>query len=166
MAWVALDRAIKGVEQFGLEGPLDRWKKLRAEIASEIIARAFNAEKNSFVQYFGGKSLDAALLMMPLVGFLPANDPRIQGTVAAIEKELSFHGFIRRYTPNSEIDGLPGDARARTALLRSVRDAPDAATCGGVGGQADGWPWSAGTKVCRQTPTWGYELAAPSPMLR
>jgi GH15 family glucan-1,4-alpha-glucosidase len=108
MAWVALDRAIQGIEQFGLEGPLERWKKLRADIADEIINRAFNAEKNSFVQYFGGTSLDGALLMMPLVGFLPPSDSRVQGTVEAIVKELSYDGFIRRYTPNSDVDGLPG----------------------------------------------------------
>jgi len=108
MAWVALDRAIQGIEQFGLGGPLERWKKLRAIIADEIIDRAFNAEKNAFVQYFGGTSLDAALLMMPLVGFLPPTDSRVIGTVDAIVRELSHDGFIRRYTPSSEVDGLPG----------------------------------------------------------
>jgi GH15 family glucan-1,4-alpha-glucosidase len=108
MCWVALDRAVRAIEEAGLPGPLEKWKKLRDTIHAEICRRAFNPEKNSFVQFFGGTTLDAALLQMPMLGFLPASDPRIVGTVAAIERELSYGGFIRRYTPAPSIDGLPG----------------------------------------------------------
>ena len=109
MAWVAADRAVKAVEQADLEGPLDRWRALREEIRRDIMSKGFDEKRNTFTQYYGSKELDAALLMMPLVGFLPATDQRIRGTVAAIEKELLEDGFVQRYTqePGASVDGLP-----------------------------------------------------------
>jgi len=107
MAWVAADRAVKAVERFGMGGPVERWRALRGAIHEEVCRRGFNSERNAFVQYFGGRELDAALLLMPLVGFLPASDPRVEATVAAIERELMVDGFVRRYSTASGIDGLP-----------------------------------------------------------
>ncbi len=109
MAWVAVDRAVRTMQEFGEEGPLGRWIRLRAEIHDEVCRFGFSRERNAFVQYFGSKDLDASLLMLPLVGFLPADDPRMQGTVAAIEKHLMNNGFVARYNTRSSVDGLPGD---------------------------------------------------------
>jgi GH15 family glucan-1,4-alpha-glucosidase len=109
MAWVAADRAVKAVEQADMEGPVDRWRTVRDEIRHDIMSKGFDEKRNTFTQYYGSKELDAAMLMMPLVGFLPATDERIQGTVAAIEKELLQDGFVQRYTqePGGNVDGLP-----------------------------------------------------------
>jgi GH15 family glucan-1,4-alpha-glucosidase len=107
MAWVAADRSIKAVERFGLKGPAERWRELSAEIHADICAQGFNAERNSFVQYYGADCLDAALLMIPLVGFLKPEDPRMVGTVAAIQRELTHDGLVRRYSTAESIDGLP-----------------------------------------------------------
>jgi GH15 family glucan-1,4-alpha-glucosidase len=110
MAWVAADRAVKAVEHFGLDGPLERWQRLRDDIHREVCAKGFDSDKVSFTQSYGRRELDASLLMIPLVGFLPASDPRMVGTVAAIERELCEDGFVRRYAGASlgEVDGLPG----------------------------------------------------------
>ena len=107
MAWVAFDRAVKDVERFGLEGPVDRWRSLRDQLHREICHQGFNTDRNTFVQYYGGSQVDAALLMMAEVGFLPATDPRIAGTVAAIERDLLRDGFVERYRTDSGVDGLP-----------------------------------------------------------
>ncbi len=107
MAWVALDRAIKGIERFGLEGPIERWRALRQTIHREVCQRGFHPERGAFVQSFGSRALDASLLMMPMVGFLPASDPRVRATIEAIERELTEDGFVRRYRPSQELDGLP-----------------------------------------------------------
>ena len=107
MAWVALDRAVKAVENFGLEGPADRWRELRETLHRQICAQGFDGGLGAFVQSYGSKELDASLLMIPLVGFLPATDPRVLGTVAAIEKHLMRGGFVDRYTSSSAVDGLP-----------------------------------------------------------
>ena len=107
MAWVAVDRAVKDAERFGLEGPLDRWRELRDRIHEEVCAKGYDADRGAFVQYFGGKSLDASLLTIPIVGFLSVRDPRVAGTLAAIERELVRDGFVYRYTPEPEVDGLP-----------------------------------------------------------
>lgn len=107
MAWVAFDRAIKSVERYGLEGPVDHWRKLREKIHKEVCAKGFDAERNTFVQTYGGKGLDAALLMIPLVGFLPAPDKRVAGTLDAIGRELLVDGVVHRYSTNTEVDGLP-----------------------------------------------------------
>jgi GH15 family glucan-1,4-alpha-glucosidase len=107
MAWVAADRAVRAVEEFGCTGPADRWTALRETIHAEVCREGFDAELNSFVQYYGARHLDASLLMLPLVGFLPANDPRMLGTVAAIERHLVRDGFVDRYPTMTSVDGLP-----------------------------------------------------------
>ena len=107
MAWVAVDRAIRGIQQFGLEGPLQRWQALRDTIHNEVCSQGYNAEQGAFVQYYGADLLDASLLMMPLVGFLPATDPRVRGTIEAIERDLMRDGFVSRYKTVEAVDGLP-----------------------------------------------------------
>jgi GH15 family glucan-1,4-alpha-glucosidase len=107
MAWVALDRAVKAVERFGLDGPVERWRKVRADIHEDVCRSGFDPTLGAFVQYYGAKQLDASLLMMPLVGFLPARDPRVLGTVAAIQKHLTQDGLVARYQTTPEVDGLP-----------------------------------------------------------
>ncbi len=107
MAWVAFDRAIKDVERYGYDGPVQLWRQLRAHIHREICERGFDVKRNAFVQYYGGTDVDAALLMMAEVGFLPADDPRLVGTVAAIEQDLLRDGFVDRYRTKSGVDGLP-----------------------------------------------------------
>ena len=110
MAWVAFDRGVQAVERFDRTGPVDRWRRVRAEIHDEVLRKGFDTELNSFVGFYGGKRLDASLLVIPLVGFLPADDPRMVGTVAAIERELVRDGFVQRYRADDEtvsIDGLP-----------------------------------------------------------
>src|SRR5690606_16768723 len=94
MCWVAFDRAIKSCEKSDLEGPVERWRKIRETIFEEICSRGFDAERNTFVQSYGHEALDAAVLLMPQVGFLPADDPRVIGTVAAIEKTLMKDGLV------------------------------------------------------------------------
>ncbi|QBQ54023.1 glycoside hydrolase family 15 protein [Nitrosococcus wardiae] len=107
MAWVAFDRAIKAVEDFGLDGSLMRWKNTRQKIHEEICSQGFDSGLNAFVQSYGSKELDASLLMIPTLGFLPADDPRVQGTVKAIESQLVRNGFVYRYSSKEGIDGLP-----------------------------------------------------------
>jgi len=107
MAWVAYDRSIKSAETFGLEGPLDEWRKLRDEIYAEVCAKAFDNELGTFVQSYGSKQLDASLLLMPCVGFLPVSDPRVVGTITAIERRLLRDGFVMRYETEQTDDGLP-----------------------------------------------------------
>jgi GH15 family glucan-1,4-alpha-glucosidase len=112
MAWVAFDRAVRTVEEFGLEGPVDRWRVLRERVHREVCAKAFDLELGSFVQSYGSKEVDASLLLLPLVGFLPAEDPRIIGTVATVEQLLLKDGFVARYDTRSTVDGLPGNEGA------------------------------------------------------
>lgn len=107
MCWVALDRVIRSVEEFGLDGPVEEWRELRAHIHAEVCAHGFSEERNSFVQSFGDSALDASTLLIPLVGFLPATDARVLGTVAAIERELLHDGFVLRYRTEEGKDGLP-----------------------------------------------------------
>jgi GH15 family glucan-1,4-alpha-glucosidase len=107
MAWVAFDRAVKGVEQFGLAGPVTQWRAVRAAIHDEVCARGFNPDVGAFVQFYGSSLLDASLLMMPLVGFLPASDHRVRRTIEAIERSLTRDGFVSRYQTVPEVDGLP-----------------------------------------------------------
>ena len=107
MVWVALDRSIRSAERFGLPGPVDRWRKLRAEVHADVCARGFDAKLGSFVQAYGSKNLDASLLLMPLVGFLPAHDERVRSTVAAIGRSLTSGGLILRYRSDETNDGLP-----------------------------------------------------------
>ena len=107
MTWVALDRVIRAVDHFGLEGPTDRWRALREQVHAEVCARAFDASLGSFVQAYGSSQLDASLLLIPLVGFLPPDDPRVLGTVAAIERRLLVDGLVMRYDTRVTEDGLP-----------------------------------------------------------
>jgi glucoamylase len=107
MAWVALDRAIRGAESFGLEAPLDRWRALRETMHARVCREGYSERRGGFVSVFGGDALDASLLLLPLAGFLPARDPRIIGTVAAIERELMADGFVLRYDAGLSPDGLP-----------------------------------------------------------
>jgi GH15 family glucan-1,4-alpha-glucosidase len=107
MAWVAVDRTVKAIERFGLNGPVERWRKLCSAIHDEVCRKGFDTERNTFVQFYGGKELDASLLMIPLVGFLPPDDPRVRGTIAAIQSDLVRDGFVARYNPKEEVDGLP-----------------------------------------------------------
>ena len=107
MAWVAFDRAVKSIDQYGYEGPRDHWDQLRGRICEEIITRGYDAERNTFVQYYGGSDLDASLLLIPQLGFLPAEDSRVIGTIEAIERELVVDGLVMRYPTHSGTDGLP-----------------------------------------------------------
>src|SRR5581483_2466321 len=109
MAWVAFDRAIRTVEEQDLEGPADEWRSVRDRIHAEVCEQGYDEELGSFVQSYGSKELDASLLLLPLVGFLPADDPRIAGTVAAVERTLLQDGFVLRYRTHHDgaVDGLP-----------------------------------------------------------
>jgi GH15 family glucan-1,4-alpha-glucosidase len=108
MCWLAFDRVIASATEYGLEGPVERWREVRDEIHAEVCARGYDAASNSFVQYYGADTVDAALLWMPLIGFLPIHDARVQGTIARIEKELIFNGLVYRYRTEKGVDGLEG----------------------------------------------------------
>jgi GH15 family glucan-1,4-alpha-glucosidase len=109
MAWVAFDRAVQMAQRGGLDAPLARWRERRDEIHREICERGFSPTRHAFVQEYGSSRLDASLLMVPLVGFLPATDPRVCGTLHAVERELLVEGFVLRYRPEeaAEVDALP-----------------------------------------------------------
>jgi GH15 family glucan-1,4-alpha-glucosidase len=107
MTWVAFDRGVKSVERFGLGGPAEKWRAIRDRIHADICARGFDATRNTFVQYYGGEPLDAALLLAPQIGFLPADDPRVVGTIDAVQRELMRDGLVRRYSTHQSPDGLP-----------------------------------------------------------
>jgi GH15 family glucan-1,4-alpha-glucosidase len=106
-AWVTLDRAVKAVEKYGLDGPVERWRTVRQQIRDDVLARGFDARRNTFTQHYDSNELDASLLMIPMVHFLPATDPRMRGTVAAIKRELCRDGFLLRYRTEKTNDGLP-----------------------------------------------------------
>ncbi len=112
MAWVAMDRAVKSVEKYGLDGPVERWRKVRDEIHEQVIAQGYNAEVGAFTQAYGSKDLDASLLLMPMMGFLPIEDPRVVSTIEAIQRDLMVDGFVIRYRNSSGVDGLAGDEGA------------------------------------------------------
>jgi GH15 family glucan-1,4-alpha-glucosidase len=110
MAWVALDRGVKAVEDFGREGDAERWRRVRDEIHAEVLERGYDEELGSFVQSYDSKRLDASLLTIPLFGFLPPDDPRVRGTLEAVRRELLVDGFVQRYRHDEEVesvDGLP-----------------------------------------------------------
>jgi GH15 family glucan-1,4-alpha-glucosidase len=107
MAWLAFDRAVRSVEDGFHPGPVEHWRTLRDRIHREICGKGFNKQRNAFVQYYGGDTLDAALLMAPLVGFLPPTDPRVIGSFEAIQRELTSGGLVKRYRSDSNVDGLP-----------------------------------------------------------
>ncbi|MGZ4129250.1 MAG: glycoside hydrolase family 15 protein [Actinomycetota bacterium] len=108
MAWVGIDRAVRDVERRDLPGPVDEWKKLRKRIHAEVCEKGFDPDLGSFVQSYGSTDLDASLLRVPLVGFLPPDDERVEGTIRAIEDNLVHDGFVARYEAGEDMDGLPG----------------------------------------------------------
>ena len=108
MAWVAYDRGVKAVEDFGLSGPVDHWRAVREEIRDDILSNGWSEERGSFVQYYGGEALDASLLLIPSVGFLPPDDARVIATVEAIQQDLVEGGLVLRYRPEDTPDGLRG----------------------------------------------------------
>jgi GH15 family glucan-1,4-alpha-glucosidase len=107
MTWVAFDRGIKSAEKFGLPAPLDKWRMLRAQIHADVCARGYDPERNCFTEYYGSKTLDAAVLLLSAVGFLPPDDPRIVGTVAAIESHMLSNGLVMRHDPDELKSGEP-----------------------------------------------------------
>jgi GH15 family glucan-1,4-alpha-glucosidase len=109
MAWVVFDRAVRIAERFGLEAPLDRWKAVRDEIHQEVCEQGYDPERRTFTQYYGSKELDASVLNIPLVGFLPGTDERVTGTIDAVSRELGRDGFVSRYSTAETDDGLAGD---------------------------------------------------------
>jgi GH15 family glucan-1,4-alpha-glucosidase len=123
MAWVAFDRAVKDAERLRLPGPVDRWRALRDEIHAEVLARAWDPARGTFTQSYGSRALDAALLLIPSVGFLPPGDPRVAGTVAAVERELTHDGFVLRYPTDETEDGLPPGEGAFLACSFWLADA-------------------------------------------
>ena len=108
MAWVAFDRAVRGVERYGLKGPVETWRSAREAVHAEVCAKGWDDRRQAFTQYYGSDTLDASVLMIPLVGFLPADDLRVVATVDAIQRELTVDGFVLRYQSSSGVDGLPG----------------------------------------------------------
>ncbi|NEX93649.1 glycoside hydrolase family 15 protein [Caulobacter sp. 17J65-9] len=112
MAWYAFDRMVASARAFGLEGPVDHWCEVREAIRAEVCERGFDRRRGTFVQYYGATNVDAALLYIPIVGFLPPDDPRVLGTLAAVERELLEDGLVRRYSVHGDLDGLPGEEGA------------------------------------------------------
>ncbi len=123
MAWVAFDRMIKSAEAFHLPGPIDRWKEIRAEICDEVCLRGFDRELGSFVRSYGSKELDASLLLLPAIGFLPPHDQRMRGTIDAVERQLMVDGFVLRYDTTRTDDGLPPGEGAFLACSFWLADA-------------------------------------------
>jgi GH15 family glucan-1,4-alpha-glucosidase len=124
LAWVAADRMLQAVGRFRLDGPADRWRALRDKIHHDVCTRGYDADRNTFTQYYGSTGLDAALLLIPRLGFLPAHDARVRGTVDAIQRELAHDGLVLRYQPRTEhVDGLPGAEGAFLACSFWLADA-------------------------------------------
>src|SRR5262245_66162113 len=112
MAWVAIDRAIKSVQTFGVSGEVARWSALRQRIHDDVCQHGYDASRNSFVQYYGSRELDASLLLIPIIGFLPSSDPRVKETVEAIQRELTVGSLVMRYRTHESLDGLPPGERS------------------------------------------------------
>jgi GH15 family glucan-1,4-alpha-glucosidase len=109
MVWAAFDRAVKAVEEHGLDGPVETWRELRQKVHDEVCAKGLDTDRNTFTQHYDTKEVDASLLIIPLVGFLPPDDPRVRGTIEAVEQDLLRDGFLLRYRTESGVDGLSGD---------------------------------------------------------
>jgi GH15 family glucan-1,4-alpha-glucosidase len=109
MVWAAFDRAVHAVEQEDMSGPVERWREVRDAVREEVLTRGFNAEANTFTQHYETTEVDASLLMLPLMGFIEGDDPRMLGTLEAIERDLMRDGLLLRYRTQSGVDGLPGD---------------------------------------------------------
>jgi GH15 family glucan-1,4-alpha-glucosidase len=125
MAWAGVDRGVRAVERWGVDGPVDRWRALRQEIHDDVCTHGFDAERNTFTQFYGSKGLDAALLLLPRVGFLPWDDDRVVGTVDAVRRELDHHGFLMRYDAGADggVDGIDGTENAFLACTFWLADA-------------------------------------------
>jgi GH15 family glucan-1,4-alpha-glucosidase len=125
MAWAGVDRAVQAVERFGFDGPVDRWRRLRQEIHDDVCAHGYDADRGTFTQFYGSRGLDAALLLIPRVGFLDWGDERVTGTVEAVQRELTENGFLLRYRPDEDggVDGLPGSEGAFLACSFWLADA-------------------------------------------
>jgi GH15 family glucan-1,4-alpha-glucosidase len=108
MAWVVFESAVRVAERFALDAPVDRWKQTRARIHEQVCERGYDAGRGTFTQYYGSKELDASVLLIPLVGFLPGDDARVTGTIDAVARELARDGFVARYSTDETDDGLPG----------------------------------------------------------
>jgi GH15 family glucan-1,4-alpha-glucosidase len=109
MVWVAFDRAVKAAERHDLAGEVDRWRDLRDRVRDEVMSQGFNTERNTFTQHYETTEVDASLLMLPLVGFVDADDPKMLGTVEAVERDLLRDGLLLRYRTQTGVDGLSGD---------------------------------------------------------
>lgn len=123
MAWAGVDRAVHTIEHHGLDGPVQQWRALRDRIHAEVCAKGYDADRNTFTQSYGSRGLDAALLLIPRVGFLPWNDPRVRGTVDAVHAELRVDELVLRYQPDHSVDGLPGGEGAFLACSFWLADA-------------------------------------------
>jgi GH15 family glucan-1,4-alpha-glucosidase len=124
MAWAGVDRGVQAVERFDLPGPVEHWRALRDQISAEILEHGFDADRGTFTQFYGSRGLDAALLLIPRTGFLPWSDPRVVGTVEAVQRELRQDGFVLRYRPELDgVDGLPGGEGAFLACSFWLADA-------------------------------------------
>jgi GH15 family glucan-1,4-alpha-glucosidase len=123
LAWVAIDRAIKAAEAYGLDGPLERWRALAGRIHAEVCERGVDPARGCFVRAYGRRDLDASLLLLPQLGFLPPEDPRVRATVAAVEQDLLRDGFVQRYDTRSGDDGLPPGEGAFLACSFWLADA-------------------------------------------
>ncbi len=109
MVWVAFDRAVRAVEDHGLPGPVERWRELRERVRAEVLDKGYDAERGTFTQHYDTREVDASLLVLPLVGFLPGDDPRVLGTIAAVQEDLMRDGLLLRYRTTTGVDGLHGD---------------------------------------------------------
>jgi GH15 family glucan-1,4-alpha-glucosidase len=109
MVWAAFDRAVRASEKHGLPGEVDRWREMRDRVRDEVMEQGFDAERNTFTQHYETAEVDASLLMLPLVGFVEGDDPRMLGTIAAIEHDLMHDGFLMRYRTQTGVDGLSGE---------------------------------------------------------
>jgi GH15 family glucan-1,4-alpha-glucosidase len=108
MVWAAFDRAVRSVEDWGLDGPVERWRQLRDTVRDEILAKGYDAHRNTFTQHYDTNEVDASLLLIPIVGFLPPEDPRVRGTIAAVEADLMRDGLLLRYRTETGVDGVTG----------------------------------------------------------
>jgi GH15 family glucan-1,4-alpha-glucosidase len=125
MAWAGMDRGVQAVERFGLDGPVAKWRETRARIHAEVCELGYDPNRKTFTQFYGSDGLDAALLLIPQVGFLPFDDERVIGTVAAVQRDLEHQGFLLRYHPQADggVDGLPGEEGAFLACTFWLADA-------------------------------------------
>lgn len=109
MVWAAFDRAVRAVEEFDLDGPVDHWRRLRDTVHARVLEHGYDAGRGTFVQYYGGTEVDAALLVLPAIGFIDGDDPRMLGTIEAVERDLLRDGLVLRYRTSTGVDGLTGD---------------------------------------------------------